>query len=617
MSDSTPRTAPGTEKPGSSPQEGAGAPPPRRRPGRWRRWFVRPVVWGFVLLMALLLGLYYLAGSELAHQRFTAFAITQTSDLLGRPVRIASLDYSLFPLSIELRGLVIPGPTPRDPAFATAELLRVHVPWRYLRRQVLRLDQIEAIRPTLYLEFRPDGTTNFPEIRRQGGKGQSRFQIQIGRLLVQSGEFRLNQRRVTLDIAARSIWARLTGPRTTHLDGLVTAQEVVTSLPNGRPYPVTVSAKVSLLAERSLLRIESARLAGADLRANASGSIGWHGATQIDLRCDATGDTRLVNHLGYLDSPLTGPFKLGAFFTMQGDVWRFGGTATAPRVDFLGRTATAAATRFAGDSRQVHVDIDKATYAQGAVKGKVDVDIAAVTKTGQPVDLALDFRGVSIADALLAEKFPIAGLSGEGSGHLSYRFNSSEALRGSGQGAVTLTGRYLADRPAAGLPVSGQVPLVYERGVLSSPSLQLTAPNQTATGTLSVDLPSRTGRLDFTLVSGDAGAVMRMIPGATEPPDFWRVTAGHGRAGGGLGFSPDGLVIDLDLDLADVRSPLPALAADTVQGHLRVAPRAVENLALDLTRGRGRLAVSGRIPIPGDRPKVPADDPLTLVVDAA
>ncbi|HEV7516612.1 MAG TPA: hypothetical protein VGR07_09965, partial [Thermoanaerobaculia bacterium] len=559
---------------------------------------------------------------------FTDFAITQASDFFERQVRVGSIDYSLFPLAVELRDVVVPGATPAEPPFATAELLRIQIPWSYLRQRVVRLDQIDAVHPTLYLEFRPDGSNNLPHFRSQGGSGQSSFQLQIGRLLVQRGEFRLNQHRVTLDISARSIWGRMNGgrmngPHPAPLQGMATAQEVVTSLPNGKPYPVTVSGKVTLALDRGRLEINAARLAGADLQASATGWVGWQGAPKVEIQFDGAGDTRVVNHLGYLDAPLTGRFRLsGGRFSLAGDVWSFSGAATAPRVDFLGRTVTAVSARAQGDARRVHVDVDKATYAGGAVQGKVDVDIATILKAGQPVDLDFAFRGVALATALAMEKVPIQGLSGEGSGSFRYHFNSASPLGGSGRANVTLAGQY----PASGLAVSGTVPLVFERGVLTSPALQLSAPGQNATGSLEVDLPRRTGHLDFQLASQDAGAVMRMIPGAASsasssvsagvPPAFWRVTAGHGQATGSLGFSPAGLVIDLGLDLADVKSPDPAIVADSVKGGLRIAPRAVENLKLDLTRGRGRLAVSGRVPLPGDRPKVPQGDPLTLVVDA-
>jgi hypothetical protein len=611
---------PNTPKlPESAPPESA----PRRRPGRpgrFRRFLVRPFVWAFVLLMALLVGLYYLVGSDLVHQRFADFAITQASDFFNRPVRVKSVDYSLFPLAIELRGVVVPGATPREPPFATAELLSIQIPWNYLRQRIVRLDQIDAIHPTLYIEFRPDGTNNLPKFRHQGGNGQSSFQLQIGRLIVQRGEFRLNQRKVTLDISARSIWGRLSGPRPSNLEGMATAQDVVTSLPNGKPYPVTVSGKVTLLANRSLLRINAARVRGADLQASAVGWVGWQAAPRVEIRFDAAGDSRLVNHLGYLDAPITGPFKVAAGrFSLTGDDWGFSGTVNAPRVDFLGRTATAVVGRAQGDAKRVHVDIDRATYAGGAASGKVDVDIAKIEKAGQPVGLDFNFRGVSLGSALAAEKVPIQGLSGEGSGSFLYRFVSGSPLRGNGRANVTLSGKYAGTEPTAGLPIGGTVPLVFERGVLKSPGFTLTGPGQNATGTLAVDLPTARGQIDFQLASQDAGAVMRLLPIAPDKsgkPAFWQVTAGHGQATGSLGFSPAGLVIDLGLDLADVRSPEPAIVADTVHGGLRVTPRAVENLHLDLTRGRGRLAVSGRVPLPGDRPKVPLSDPLTLVVDA-
>lgn len=600
----------GAPERGPSGRGGERAPQPGR-PGRLRRWLVRPFIWAFVLLTLVLVGLYYLIGSRFVAQRFTTFAVSQASDFFQRPVRVASLDYSLFPLEVELRGVVVPGPTAADAPWATAELLRIRIPWRYLRQRILRFDQVEAIHPTLFLEFRPDGTTNFPNFRTQGGNGQSQLHIQIGRLLVQRGEFHLNQRRVSFDLAARGVWGRMTGPRPNHLEGMATAQEVVTSLPDGKPYPVTASGKVTLLAQRGLLRIESARVAGPDLKAHGTGLVGWQGPPRVEIQFDATGDARLVNHLGYLDAPLTGRFQVAnGRFSLTGEEWSFSGSATAPRVDFLGRTATAVAGRAQGNGRRVHVDVDRATYAGGTAKGTVDVDLLTPTKAGRPVDLAFNFRGVSLATALAAEKVPVQGLSGEGTGNFVYRFNSAALLGGSGKATVELTGRY----PATGLPVSGTVPLVFERGKLTSPPFQLTAPGQNAMASVAVDLPGESGKIDFQLASQDAGAVMRMIP--VDPKAFWNVTEGHGQATGSVAFSKAGLVVDLGLDLADVRTPDPAIVADTVKGGLRVEPRAVEDLKLDLTRGRGKLSVQGRVPIPGDRPKVPLSDPLTLAVDA-
>src|SRR5262249_16811647 len=100
---------------------------PKRQPGRMRRYLVRPFLWCLVLPVASLVGLLLLLCPRFFLQRFTTFAISQASDLLQRPVRVASLSYSLFPLEIELRGVVVPGPTPADAPWATIDLLRIQV----------------------------------------------------------------------------------------------------------------------------------------------------------------------------------------------------------------------------------------------------------------------------------------------------------------------------------------------------------------------------------------------------------------------------------------------------------------------------------------------------------
>jgi len=66
------------------------APPDRRRPGRLRRWVVRPFVWGLVLLFLLVVGLYELVQSRFARERVLALAVARTSEFLHRQVTIGS-----------------------------------------------------------------------------------------------------------------------------------------------------------------------------------------------------------------------------------------------------------------------------------------------------------------------------------------------------------------------------------------------------------------------------------------------------------------------------------------------------------------------------------------------
>ncbi|HEY8019890.1 MAG TPA: hypothetical protein VIH93_02245, partial [Thermoanaerobaculia bacterium] len=618
---------PPEQEPADAPAAAADLPPDprpeRRRPGRLRRWLLRPFVWGLVLVVALACGLYELAQSRFARERVLALAIARTSDFLHRPVTIASAEYSLFPgADIVLHDVRIPGPHPEDPPLATAELVHVTLPWGDLRRGIVRLESIDVVRPHLHLIFNPDGTSNLPKLGAPGG-GPRRFEVRIGRILVQDGEFELNQRRYQLSVDARAIWGRLIGSGR-RLDALATAQEVSTSLPGGRPYRVSYSGKGSLLLDRGRLELATARIAGPDLEAQVRGTISWRAGAHVDLRFSGTGESRIANRLGYLDEPLGGRFEIaGGRVLVDPHAWSYAGRVTASRIDFREWTVTALAADLDGRPKGLAIGVRRAAYGGGSIAGKVFVDTASNAPRGKPVELDLGFRDVAVETVLDTEKAPLHGLSGAGSGHLLYRCSSAAMLAGSGHAEVRIAAR----SAALGLPVDGQGTVALARGILTSRDIRVTAPRQAATGELTVDLARRSGRLDLHLDTGDAPAITRLIPrqpagkaAAPAPPPFWLPTAGHGHAEGRLAFTRTTWSFGLGLDLADAASP--ALAAPAaVRGSLTLTPAAVEGLDVELSRsalaGASEVRVAGRVPLAGPDGRLRRGEQISLAVDLA
>jgi len=595
---------------------------PKRRPGRLRRYLLRPFVWALVLVLAVACGLYELAQSRFARERVLALAIARTSDFLHRPVTIGSAEYRLFPWAdVVLHDVTIPGPHPGDPPLATADLVHIALPWAELRRRIVRLDEIDVVRPRLHLLFNPDGTSNLPQFGTPGAAGPRRFEVRIGRILAQDGEFELNHRRYPLALDARAIWGRMVGNGKGRLDALATAQEVVTTLPGGRPYRVTYSGKGSLLLDRGRLEITAARLAGPELEAHATGTVSWRGGARVELRFDAAGLSRIANRLGYLEEPLGGRFRVErGRVSVDPRSWSYAGDVTSAEVGFREWTVRGLAARLDGRPQGLTIDVGRAAYGGGTIAGKVFVDTAANAPHGKPVDLDLAFRDVALDTVLTDEKAPLHGLSGAGSGRFVYRCSSSAFLAGSGRADV----RVAARSAALGLPVDGQGTLILAGGRLTSRDIRLTAPQQSATGELAVDLARRSGRLDLHLDTGDAPAITRLIPPAPrrpgEPPPFWLPTAGHGHADGALTFAPATWAFGLGLDLVGVTSP--ALAAPAaVRGTLTLKPEAVEGLAIELSRSReaeaSTLRVAGRVPLAGAGGKLRRGEQIALSVDAS
>jgi autotransporter translocation and assembly factor TamB len=594
-----------------------------RRPGRVRRWVVRPIFWGLLLLVVLAAAGWFLLQSRLVREKAVERAVAAARQYLHRDVRIGSVDFTLFPATVELRDVVLPGPLPADPPVLRAPLVALQFSVKDLRGKVFDIDEIEVSRPQVYLQFNPDGTSNLPTFGTGASGGPKRFDVRIGHLLVQDGTLRINERSLPFQLDARAIWGRGIGRAErggkggNRIDLLATAQEVVATLPRAKPYAFTLSAKGSVIPEQGKIQIANTRIAGPDLTARADGFVDYRSESRrVELSLQADGAAHWVNRVGYAEQPLAGPVSAKAHFVWTPAGWSYGGTATSPRLATLGRVIQEIQARFTGGRDGVDVQLERARYAGGSVKGLISVDTAQ-KGPGVPVSLDLDLADLSIhqllADQFPGEELPIAGgLSGRTGGTFEYRFNSERVLAGSGRAALHVRGT-----GETGLPVAGDLPVTLDRGVISGRALHLTLPGQDVTSPgFTYDLQRGSGQLDFRLASQDVGPLGPVLLGPSkpgEPPAFWLPTAGRGTAEGTIRFAGKDYSLRLLLDLQGVVAPV--TAADTVRGSLSLSPRALDDLRLDLTHGGGALLVTGRVPLAAAGQKV-ASQPLALAIDA-
>lgn len=612
--------------PGPEERPAPDPPPARRRPGRVRRWVVRPFVWGLLLVVVLLTAALVFFQSRFAQERATALAIARVSELLGRRIEVGELDYTFFPPAVEMRDVVLPGPAPGDPPVVRVPFVRAQISAEDLRERVIKIEQVEVFEPQVYLQFNPDGTNNLPKFRTRQG-GTRRFEFQIGRILVQDGTLRINERRLPLTLEAKAIWGRLVGKAErggeggNRLDALVTAQEVVTTLPRAKPYPFTMSAKGSIRPTEGRVEIAAARVTGPDLSARARGFVAYRSAErQIELAIEAQGQAALANRLGYVEEPIQGPVDFDGRFDLAGQGWSWSGTATSPRIAVLNRVFSGIDARLIGGRERVDVDLRRARYAGGNVQGAIGIETGAGNRgdRGVPVALDLEYEGLSIQpvirDQFPGEELPIvSGISGRAAGTLVYRFTTGDVLGGSGRADVRVRGT-----SETGLPISGNLPVDLDAGVISSGDIRLTAPAQDILGReLVYDIPRKTGRVGFRLVSRDVGPLGPLLTGPPqrgEEPPFWLPTEGRGTADGEATFSGDDYSLRIALDLQDAVAP--ALAADTVHGSFTLSRRAVDDLRLEATNDGGALMLTGRVPLPPEG-RTAATEPLALAVDAA
>ena len=157
----------------AEPESSAPEAPDRRRPGRVRRWVVRPFFWGLLLLVLLISGSWLFLQSRLARQKALERAVAAASQYLHRDVKIGSVDFTLFPAAIELRDVVIPGPRPSDPPVLRAPFASLQMSVQDLRGHVFDIDEIEVSHPEVYLQLNPDGTSNLPDFPPARGAGRA------------------------------------------------------------------------------------------------------------------------------------------------------------------------------------------------------------------------------------------------------------------------------------------------------------------------------------------------------------------------------------------------------------------------------------------------------------
>lgn len=562
---------------------------------RVRRWVVRPLVWLLALAALAATGAVFLIESDWGGERARRLVEARLGEYLGRPVAVGRVELDLLPLGLTAHDLVLAGPEPGDPPVARVARVEIEASLAGFRRPRLTLEQVDVLEPEIYLRRGADGGTNLPQPAASEGGGGG-VEVLIGTLLVRRGKLRFEDVEVPLEVAARSVWLRGGAGRADQaLVAQVAAQEVEITLPDARPWTAGLNADLALGAGR--LELRALRLGAPQATVRAHGEVIWDEAsTGVRLAIEAGGEAGLINSLGYLDEPLTGPFRLRGDLDSAGDEWTFRGSLVSPGLDTLGYRVTGLAVDLGIDPRQLRAEILEGVYGGGAVTGLVTVELAA---DPPPVTLDLRFAGVALAPLLADFEVPLDGFTGGLAGELRYRFPGDDPLAGDGWAELRLSDA--RQRPGA-LPVSGAGAVLVRDGVLSTEALRLEAPGQRLTVTGTYGLAAGVGRFELALASDDLVPLIQALPLPDDPAAPWRLSGGRGTAEATVAVSADSFTLLTTADLVDVAGPL--LAVDRLTGSLRLEPTAVEDLRLEAGRGGGALLVTGRVPFatpPADR----------------
>ncbi len=593
---------------------------PRRRPGRFRRWVLRPLFWGLAALVVLVFVLQQLLDTRWLRDGARELITERLSTALDREVTLADLSFELLPLSVEIWGLTVSGPEPDDQLFLEIPFAAIDADLAALQHQRLHLREVRVERPVVFLEFYPGGTHNMIKRRRNGPPKPRRFDVFIDRVEVIRADFGLNQTNVRLSIAADAVRTRLDGIGEMHLAGQLDAQNVVLRLPNARPVTVATSGRGVL--KRGLIEIESARVTGPDITINGKGTCEFpsRGSSEIQAReardqkkClfQARGNIRgeVLADLGYFQD-LSGAFDVDGTFSWRPFLNGWRSRLSADEAQIWNRQVSDFRGSWVADRYGFRIGVDQATYADGQLEGTVTWE---PKQEGRPWTVDLGFSALELDTVLADQEIASAGYASRLNGRFNYRFLSERSGRGNGSGELELVADHLPSGDSEklpGLPLAGAFPLRISDGVVRTDSISLQSEHQSVLAAGSYDLETRRGTYDYEITSADLPELIPVLPFDQEAePALWLPNAGRGELAGTLYVAPEDVSADLRLRLEEVVAP--GASARFVSGTMHLTDSAAESMRLELGDDSEALLLHGDMPY-----EPTAERPIALAFEA-
>lgn len=567
----------------------------RRRPGRMRRWVLRPVAWLVAIVLALAAILLWVLHLPRFQRSVLDRYTPQLEELLGRVVEVGDIEVRLLPLTLELHDVRLAGPRVEDPDVATIRRLYADIDLPSLWRRHLQLDRVEIEGLEFFIE-RLEEETNLPRVDRGDRKtadsnSERRFQVALGTLEVSDSHFRYEQLDLPLGVTAHGIEASLLGGRGLAASGALAIDQVALRLAEGG---LTGSIDGRVTVDQAGVRLDATRLQTDESSLAVQGSVVWLGDRRVNLEFQGTTSTDLARQLGYLDDQVEGSAAVEGGFEWRPEAWGFRAELTSEEIELLDQwRLTDARLQVAGDPNGVWVDLLEASILGGRSTGRYELDLQSGNR---PSALDLTLTGIELPKFLGAMDWSVPGLGGGVDAEMSYRFLESDWEQGTGWG--TLQARPSTRGRNATLQFRGSIPFTIEAGLLKSEAARFRAPDQQILATTWYDLGRRTGQIEATLQSEDLGPVGALLPiGATETtePVLWLPTVGRGRIAAQIDLEPSGVELAVDLDLADVAAP--GLQADRLLGHLELRDERLENLRLEFSRPAAAGLLTGQIPL--------------------
>ena len=564
------------------------------RPGRLRRWVLRPLLWLLTGLAVLLFVLQIWLDSPHAKRWAAEILAEKLGARLDRPVTVRDVAFELLPFSVEIWGLVIGSPEGIETPFLEVPWASLDLDLQALRGGDVRLRQVRVERPRIALQFLADGRDNLLTLRSKNPRPR-RFDVYIDRLVVDRADFFLDRESLELSIDADAIRARLRGVGELQLSGQLVAQNVLLRLPDAEPLRAAVAMQGEF--RRGRVDILSARISGPGLSGSAKGFCAWGRDDPAGRRCEidteAETDGTLLAALGYFHE-LSGPLEIAGRVGWRPGSFGWRGEVRSPRLVLWGRRLDEVDGMIVADRHRIRLGLTQASYADGHLAGTIEYQHGIREERRMVVDL--DFQNVLLETLLADQNIPLGESASRLDGRLRYAFPFHDSSHGDGFGEVALR----SDPRRAGIPLSGAFPLTIENGVVGSESIQLISSRQSALARGTYEIESRRGRFAYEVASADVRELLELLPMARDADDAnwprWLPTAGQGELSGNLELDGDRLATDVRWRLEqvygrDIGGP------KRLNGALRYTPERIDPLRVEIADQDGALSMSGRVPL--------------------
>jgi len=432
---------------------------------RRRRLFRALVVVALLVVVAILAGWAWIE-SNAGQETIRVWLERRGTELLGREVRIGSLELDLLPFDAVLEDIEVDGGPGSDEPLLRADSARLRMgPWALLSRQ-LRIRALEIESPIVHWDVAPG-----PEGLNLSTSADSRLSMAIESLSIEGGALEINHQRWNLDTSVTEVSLSLTTSE--GLAGISRVRSGLLSIGGGsvRLAPGATEGSRSNggsldLAEAvfrftiddNLLRVDSGRLVVGNSELSASGTVtDW---TDGNFVVEALVEVADLVALAGIESEgeHRGAVRLGGTLTFGAETLHFAGTLSAPTIVIGGIEAIDFSAEIDVTRDRLLADTIRASLYGGNIAARIEAELGSSPRAWSLDYEATDINLASLTAAPRLQGFRFAGV-GSGRGSFGWQAPAADTITGSGSFDVTLPPGTLerlssevrrTDRPAAG-----------------------------------------------------------------------------------------------------------------------------------------------------------------------